>query len=174
MSLISPVSTLDRLRTARILLCIAFVCGILISWKLWTTDHFFPITPVIRSLEKIPNWSSVFLICLVIALLVFTAFYHREKPIRLLFVLLIIVALIDQNRWQPWFYQYTLMVFILLFYDSKRPNEKNADAILNNFRLIICGIYFWSGMQKLNSDYFNDTAYWLMEPLEKYFPASFV
>ena len=173
MKLLSPTSEFQRLRIATIILCIALFSGMLISWKLWLTNHLFPLTPVLPFLEKTPNTISIALLIVIFALTIFTIINQRQKIIQALFFLLVIEVLIDQNRLQPWFYQYTLMFFLLMFYGYKKPNEKSATNILHVFRLVVCGIYFWSGMQKLNTDYFNDTAFWLMEPMGKYFGSAF-
>jgi len=173
MKLLSPASEIQRLRVTTIILCFALLTGMIISWKLWFTNHLFPLTPVIPFLENIPNLVSIILFISILALVLFSAINQRQKIIQVLFFLLIIEALIDQNRLQPWFYQYTLMLFLLFFYNCKKPEEKKATNILHVFRLVICGIYFWSGLQKFNPDYFSDTAFWLMEPMKKYFGTSF-
>ena len=58
MNPLSPVSEFQRLRVATLILCFALFSGMLISWKLWLTNHLFPPTPAISFLEKTPNTIS--------------------------------------------------------------------------------------------------------------------
>ncbi|MEW6468913.1 MAG: hypothetical protein AB1458_08315 [Bacteroidota bacterium] len=169
----TSLSALTRLRIAVLVLAGATLSGMAISWKLWLTERFFPLTPVIAPLADLPELFSRLLFAAIILLVLLYAWKMRALFLRVLIPLLFIEVLIDQNRLQPWYYQYLLMWLLLLFYPNK-SNAAAAEGILNNFRLIICGIYFWSGMQKLNAEYFNDTAFWLMQPLEHYLPVSWV
>lgn len=68
-------------------------------------------------------------------------------------------ALFDQQRWQPWFYQYLVMLAVLGWYIDER------EAATETLRLIIVCIYFWSGIQKLNDGFLHDTFRWMLEPI---------
>lgn len=173
MKLFSPTQESQRLKYATLIICIALLAGMVISANLWLTDRLFPLTPVIPFLEKIPDWVSVVLFSFIVILSLITFFKFDKKVIRILFILMFIEILVDQNRLQPWFYQYGLMFFMLCFHDVKKQNEKSSIHALHAFRLVLCGIYFWSGVQKLNAEYRNDTAFWLMEPMGNYFGGSF-
>jgi hypothetical protein len=78
-------------------------------------------------------------------------------------------SLWDQNRWQPWFYQYLLMFAVLAL--APAPDDPECgEASLNACRLIVAAIYFWSGLQKLNINFTDDNYPWLMEPVLKHLP----
>jgi hypothetical protein len=66
----------------------------------------------------------------------------------------------DQSRWQPWFYQYVLMLLALALAGAGRP-----EAALNTCRLIVAATYFWSGLAKLNPRFGVDVFPHLLEPL---------
>ena len=155
-------------------LSLAFIFGIIFTWPLWLNERGFPLAPV-QALPNLTPFISVLFISAILLLLgLLILFPENQKFLVVIFILAIVEALYDQNRWQPWFYQYLLMLFLLLFY--KKGTEKkngNEEIILNGFRLIVCGIYFWSGIQKFNPDFFDSTCYWLTEPLGKYFGSSF-
>ena len=53
----------------------------------------------------------------------------------------------DQNRWQPWEYQYLFIVFILLL------NGKNYQKTIIGIAFIMAATYFYSGLGKLNENY---------------------
>jgi uncharacterized membrane protein YphA (DoxX/SURF4 family) len=67
--------------------------------------------------------------------------------------LVIVLALLDQCRWQPWAYQYSLMLATLAVFYWKGGRLEDESATLNICRLIIASIYFYSGLQKLNSTF---------------------
>jgi hypothetical protein len=156
------------LRTSVQVIVLAFIAGICTSWPLWNETRLFPTAPALP-LPQLPLAVSSILPFIFIFLLLLLAIFPLHKNILLLtFSFTTLLALYDQNRWQPWLYQYFLVFFLLLFY--KRSNER---TLLSAFRLIVCGIYFWSGIQKLNPDYRGDTAYWLTQPLGNYFGNGF-
>ena len=49
-----------------------------------------------------------------------------------------LVALWDQQRWQPWFYQYLFMLGALALYGSGSP-EVNREKALNACRVVVVG-----------------------------------
>lgn len=61
----------------------------------------------------------------------------------------------DQNRLQPWVYIYLL--FLLPFSFRKQAGQ-NPSFFLIYFRLILIGVYFWSGIQKVNGQ-FNEVVF---------------
>lgn len=65
------------------------------------------------------------------------------------------LAIEDQTRWQPWFYQYLVMILILTT-SAKRP-----DRALDGCRLVLSFTYFWSGIQKLNITFCTSLVPWL-------------
>ena len=157
----------SRIKLSIRILFIALIAGMLLSWRLWLTERDFPLTPLL----SIPEFSrniSIDLFALILLFAFALVFLPSKKKLMIsLFILLFLEFLGDQNRWQPWCYQYFLMLFLLLFYQT--GNTKSESSILNAFRLIICGIYCWSGIQKLNPEFYNSTAAWLTEPVGQYF-----
>jgi hypothetical protein len=60
----------------------------------------------------------------------------------------LILAVQDPLRWQPWFYQYLLMLvpYALL---------KDKKEILRMHQLILAGVYFWSGAHKFGAGFIH-------------------
>lgn len=73
-------------------------------------------------------------------------------------VLALVLALEDQSRWQPWFYQYVAMLAALAV--ARDPGEALAA-----WRVVLVGLYLWSGIQKLNATFMTRLFPWLVEPV---------
>jgi hypothetical protein len=129
------------------LVCFSWLMAKLIGWKVWIKDRQFPLVPVADWL----NWPSLMhyiLFVLSLALIVSLVFKPSNKTI--LITLLcseILSCLADQNRWQPWQYQYlfTVAAFIINF-----KNTKNCIACT---AFIMASTYFYSGIGKFNEGY---------------------
>lgn len=163
-------STCSQIRVITRITALACLAGMVLCYKLWLSDRTFPLVPILRFLPAfhhpydyiLPGITGALLLC--IALL--------RKP-RIFIVLFLVTAslllLTDQNRWQPWFYQYVLMFVILAFFNYRCDDNKQQTAIISTFRWMVAAIYFWSGLQKLNPHFLADTFPWLMEPVTNHF-----
>ena len=81
-------------------------------------------------------------------------FKQRRLCIGVLSIILFYL-LWDRMTWQPWLYMCVLMLIALSLHKNNRTDHT---MLLNYFRLLIIGIYFWSGIHKLNP-YFFDTIF---------------
>lgn len=72
-----------------------------------------------------------------------------KKPFISILSLLTIGFLLVQDvmRWQPWVYLHTLFLIPFGF------KKITAQQALNFFQVILIGVYFWSGLYKLNSGF---------------------
>lgn len=147
-------------------LCVslAFVAGILVSWPLWIYTPEFPDAPVFPTDEIFqPPFDRIILIAFILLLSLFTFLKNRTWYLWTFLLLAFLLLAGDQNRWQPWVFEYVLILGAGLMY--KNDDKKNMFAV----RIILSGIYLWSGLQKFNENYFVDTAYWIMEPWDNFF-----
>jgi uncharacterized membrane protein YphA (DoxX/SURF4 family) len=130
------------------------LAGLALSPKLWLSDRSYPQTPIWSGLPGIPPpFDRVVYIALLLSLL---ASAVKPKATWVFLGLAAVLVAFDQSRLQPWFYQYCFMLLAL-----------SSPAVGGNVcRLIICSIYFWSGMQKLNGGFAADAFPWLVEPLK--------
>ena len=181
----------QKLLWLKITTAIALICGFALSFRLWISSRLFPLSPVSDSLPAVPFpfdyiWFFV-LIGLLLAIIVIA------QPRRLILAFLALAALLslwDQTRWQPWFYQYCFMLAAIGLYAWKKPDARNDpkqqsavrnhEAALNACRVIVVFTYFWSGLQKLNSNFVRETwpdiaGPWLhfLPPAVKKVPAGF-
>lgn len=83
----------------------------------------------------------IFSLAAISALLIFPS--NRTIQISVI-VIEIFSCLLDQNRWQPWEYEY---IFIILALVINYKNEKKAIATI---AFIFISIYFFSGLGKMN------------------------
>ncbi len=151
-------STDERMPWLKGTIAIALVCGFCFSWKLWISSRLFPLSPVSDLLPTIPfPLDYIWFFVLVVTLL---PIIIAAQPRRLIFGfigLAMLLSLWDQNRWQPWFYQYLLMLASLGFCYGKSFELKSQQLTLNTCRLIIASTYLWSGLQKLNANFIKET-----------------
>ncbi len=166
-----PAGRIVWLRAA---LATAFLCGLLLSRKLWITSRSYPLTPVSDSLPTIHFPFDYIVFIALLLLLPAIIISSRARGYILVFVVLAaLLSLWDQSRWQPWFYQYIFMLASLGCYSLKDSDPTKQDAVLNVCRFIVASTYFWSGLQKLNSGFLDGVFPWLVEPLFRVLPEAF-
>lgn len=155
-----------QIRIITRIIAVACLLSMLLSYKLWLGDRVFPLTPAFDFLPVLHHPFDIILFCIAIFLLIcITVIRNPQKYILSFLICALILALLDQNRWQPWFYQYILMLFVVSFFNFRCDDTKQQQAIVTIFKLMIAAVYFWSGLQKLNPNFLTDTFPWLMEPI---------
>ena len=131
------------------LICVTWFITKLICFKLWLADRLFPLIPVNDLLTALPSFvhNTCFVVSLASMLLLI--FFPGKKIALVLLLAEIFSCLLDQNRWQPWEYQFTWMLAVYIF--AKATSELHF-----LWQLILAGIYFFSGISKLNSAFIHD------------------
>lgn len=155
---------LPLLRAIKITVALALAAGMALSHKLWLTDRFFPHVPAFSFLPQPPVPFDKILFGSCILLLLLSAIFSSRRLILAAFIVFTSLLLLDQNRWQPWAFQYFLMLLLLSLVTWKREDKLRHLHLVTAMRLLMAGIYFYSGLQKLNPLFFSDTFPWLMEP----------
>jgi hypothetical protein len=136
-------------RRLKIAIAAALFAGLALSPKLWLSERVYPATPVVTFLRPIPAPLDYILYGAMLAMLLAIAFVARPAKLIWFFAgLAITVALFDQSRWQPWFYQYLIMLIAVGLNDR--------EPALNTCRLVMICTYFWSGLQKANGDFIHN------------------
>jgi uncharacterized membrane protein YphA (DoxX/SURF4 family) len=138
---------------------LGLIAALLLSPRLWLSGRTFPLTPVIAFLHPVPAPFDALIYGAMLVLAALIVVLPRARFIAAFLALAVAYALFDQQRWQPWFYQYLAMLAAVGWYSDKR------EAALQTLRLMIVCIYFWSGVQKLNDGFLHDTFRWMLEPL---------
>ena len=142
-------------RRLRIAIAAALFAGLALSPKLWLSERVYPATPVSAILRPIPAPLDYIFYGAMLAILVAIAIVERPAKLIGVFVALAIaISLLDQSRWQPWFYQYLAMLAAVGFCDRI--------SALNSCRLVMVCTYFWSGLQKANLDFVHNVFPFMM------------
>ncbi len=141
----------DGILWTKLVIVSGFFAGLALSKHLWISSRHFPLIPIFQGLPAIPYPFDYACLAGMVVLLVFVASSAAPRIYLFAFLsLLIALAVMDQCRWQPWVYQYSLMLAVLAVFYGKGGKESDRSATLNLWRLIIASIYLYSGLQKLN------------------------
>lgn len=126
------------------LICFFWIVAKIISWKVWLADRLFPVVPPFNFLfvpSAIHLMLFIFSLLALFALLIFPT--NRVLQVSVI-IIEVLSCLLDQNRWQPWEYQY---IFIILALVINYKNEKNGVSAI---AFIFLSVYFFSGAGKMN------------------------
>lgn len=159
------MADLVRLRWARVVLAVALAAGLLLAPRLFLAGRAFPRVPVLDGWPPLAAPLDVALLGALLVALGGVALAPRPRWWALAAtVLAVVLALDDQSRWQPWFYQYVVMLGALAV-------ARDADDTLATWRAVLVGLYLWSGVQKLNATFMTYLFPWLVEPVAAVLPA---
>lgn len=127
--------------------CMAWAIEKLLSWRIWTTYRMLPAVPVFNVLANAP---AIFhtLLFVVSLLLIFTFIIKANSYlIAILLAVEVCQCVLDQNRVQPWEYQYFFIAALFISY----RNDRRVFAASVAFVLV--STYFYSGINKLNEGF---------------------
>jgi hypothetical protein len=142
----------------RLCVLLATLSGVLSSIPLWLASREYPLLPVASWWPVLRSpWDAVLLAILLGSLLLAGWFF---RPAVIVFLILsLFLVLSDQNREQPWFYMYALLLLALMF---------RSPISLTLCRLIISAVYIWGGVQKINPVFFKVVPVWFVSPATKW------
>lgn len=161
---------LKEARLLRVVLALAVLCGFALSRRLWLhSTRLYPSVPVFDFLPTVaPAVSYVWFGALVLLLVLFAVRARAHLYAAAFVVLACAYVLFDESRLQPWFYQYLFMMLALAAFSSK---EGDARTPLRACAFVVASVYFWSGVQKLNPQFFNKVMPSLVAPYLEHIPA---
>lgn len=143
-----------RLRLLRVVLALALLCGFALSRRLWlSSGRTFPTVPVFDLLPRVPAPFDLVWLLALVGLLAAAAASSRRRYLFAALALAVGLALLDENRWQPWFYQYVCMMLLVA---AAPAGAEGEEAALRACGLVVAGLYFWAGVQKLNPRFFAE------------------
>lgn len=126
------------------IICFFWIIAKIMSWKVWLANRFFPIVPPFNFLFFPAALHLILFIFSVAALFILLLFPSKRWLQKGIIFIEIFFCLLDQNRWQPWEYQY---IFIILALVINYKNERNAVA---SIAFIFISVYIFSGLGKMN------------------------
>ncbi len=156
------------LKTATIF---GLVAGLLLSIPLWIRTGVFPSVALVPGLPILSP--AIELILFLSGIFLLTASLLSVKPQRYLwgvFCIFLIFILFDQLRFQPWIYQYLSVLFVLGFYSWDWRDTIGKTSVLQTLRLLVAGIYIYSGLQKISMPFFTSVFPWMVEPITYFLP----
>jgi hypothetical protein len=161
------MTDLGRVRWTRLVLAAALVAGLLLVPRLFLAGRTYPRVPALDGWPALAAPLDIAVLGALLAALAGVALapWPRWWTVAAT-VLAVVLALDDQSRWQPWFYQYVVMLAALAL-------ARDAGDTLAAWRAVLVGLYFWSGVQKLNATFMTHLFPWLVEPAAGILPAAF-
>jgi hypothetical protein len=162
----------DEVRLLKVVLSLALLCGFALSRRLWvSTGRLYPSVPAFDFLPKVATPLDYVLFGVLVVLLTLVGVRERPRLCASAFVALAsALVLFDVSRLQPWFYQY---LFVMLALAAHAWGGPDARATLRACALMVACLYFWSGVQKLNPQFFDEVVPSLASPYLAHLPASF-
>lgn len=164
----------NRLKFLRALVALGLLAGIFFSFELWfPIARTFPRAPLIFSLPENLFFPFERLLASILIIALLGIIFNPRRNIFSVAAMASLALLIvfDQNRLQPWIYQYLLLLVVLTAHDWHSSDEQAANQTIGLAQIVIAALYFWSGLQKLNFSFSHETLPLLLAPLEKIFPS---
>lgn len=147
----------------------AFCVGLSMSWALWIGPRSFPLVPVLTSAE-IEGQAAIVLYGALFALAAAALLARWPRWFIAAFLAIMLAfCLGDQTRWQPWVFQYSLLMAVIALVPL--DGQASQQRALNLGRLIVAFTYVFSGLQKLNSNFMFGDFPWLVQPVTALFPS---
>ncbi len=138
----------------------------IISWNLWITDRSFPHFPVFSFLPPFPEPLGTLTVFALIGILVWGIFVPTRWVFATVVSLMLLLALQDQMRWQPWFYQYLLMLVPFAFaYTIEKEDADTSRSILSLNQLVVVAVYLWGGIHKCHPGFLSVYQNNLVKPI---------
>lgn len=126
------------------IICVCWFIGKIMSWKLWIAGRLFPVVPVFDVLHA-PAFVHVLLFILSLTGLILLFLFPAKRIFQITIIIIeTITCLLDQNRLQPWEYEYAFMIIAVMI------NFKKDDDAVKSIMFILISTYFYSGLGKMN------------------------
>jgi hypothetical protein len=130
----------------RVVLGSATLLMVALSWPLWVDRSDFPRIPFVRNLPILPAWISWLTALLFMSSLALTtAGVAWRRMLALSLGILAILVIQDQNRLQPWIYQFALSALALV--------ATPGPQALGLARFFNVAMYFHSGLSKWDESF---------------------
>ncbi len=156
----------QRLQLIKLTVLVGLFASIILSINLWAGQRFFPKASLMNQGYGVLAPYDYLQLGVLIILIVLSFFSQKKLPSLCLILFSVYLCLDDQNRMQPWFYNYILILLILIFYKQRVDEPNNYTTIFISLQLLIASIYIFSGIQKMNSLFVPDTFNWMISSFD--------
>jgi hypothetical protein len=134
----------NKINAATKIICLFWLVAKAMSWKVWLAKRVFPLLPPFRFLYVHESVHLIFFILSLLALATLFIFSSKKLLLPLVISCEIASCILDQNRWQPWEYEYIFIILAMLI------NYKNKSNAITSIIFLFVTIYFYSGINKMN------------------------
>ena len=148
---------------------LGLISGILLTLPQWSAVRTYPLVPVIPGFFLPTELHTLLtIVCLLALLGGLLLRQYRPLLTSLAIASLGILSLLDITRFHPWILHY--LAILLLFSGFSQSNNNQRTRLLDAARVVVGGIYFWSGIQKLNSYFVSAVFPWFTQPIWEFAP----
>jgi hypothetical protein len=167
----------DSLRLPRsrgaLVVALAIACligAVIITWPAWAGPRVFPALPVFDFWRTLPGpWNAI--IVTLIGALFLAAVFLPEKRILLAAAVAgaVLICLQDQVRWQPWVFQFLVMLAL-----AAAASGRDDPSLLAAWRIFLIATYFWTGLCKFGPGFEHLYTSSFIQPLRGRWPAALI
>lgn len=155
----------QRMILIRVTLLVSLITSVFLSLNLWGGYRSFPYAPLLDQ-PFINAPYDLLLSCCAIFCWVCALFLLRQRMfIGLAVVFSVVLVMHDVNRLQPWFYIYSSMLAVFIFYNGRVDDPNKFTSVFIILQLIFASVYFYCGISQLNDNFIQSTYGDLIEPL---------
>jgi len=166
----APASRLFWLKTSVIS---AFCIGLWMSRALWIGPRSYPLTPLSSLFPVIGDTVALVLYVALFVLAGIALLAPKPGwPIAAFLAVMAAFCLTDQTRWQPWVFQFSLLLGAMAVHSWNGADADGERRMLNIARLIVASTYIYSGLQKFNLNFMENDFPWLVQPVTNLFPST--
>ncbi|MDF2448390.1 MAG: hypothetical protein K0R26_894 [Bacteroidota bacterium] len=156
----------QRLQLIKLITLIGLLVSVLCCHHLWAGHRYFPKASILEDFAGVPApWDYLHLVVLVL-LIILSSLTQKRLPSILLILFSVYLCLEDQNRLQPWFFNYIIILFVLLFYRYRVDESNNYTTVFISLQVLVSLIYIFSGIQKMNESFVPDTFLWMVSSFD--------
>ncbi|MFK8060198.1 MAG: hypothetical protein AB8B78_08925 [Polaribacter sp.] len=148
--MITNLTDKQKINWVRILAILPVLVLMMYAPKLWVTTKIFPVIPLFDWLPIPTNPIDYILAGFFFLIQIVYIFQNKRWQGWTVLLLYVFLALVDQNRLQPYFYQSFLTILAIEIF----PKKTNYRNVLYAVILIFFATYFWSGIQKVNEAFY--------------------
>lgn len=159
------ISIPQRMMLIRITLVVSLIVSVLLSLNLWGGYRSVPYAAIITQQWLKPPYDYVYT-----GLLIFSwaaSLFLNKQRVFIFFsvVISILLVLMDVQRLQPWFYNYTAMLTVFIFYNGRVDDSNKFTAYFIILQTIFASVYFFCGLSQLNSFFVSTDFLEIISPL---------
>ncbi len=156
----------QRLQLIKYVILTGMLVSVLLSLNIWAGARYFPKTAFFNNYIGLSAPYDYINLAILILLIIFSFISSKNAPTLLLILFSMYLCADDQNRLQPWFCNYNLILLILLFFKHRVDEPNNYTSVFISIQVLVALVYIFSGLQKFNDYFVTDTFSWMISSLE--------